>query len=95
MEKPNCYECEYRGSIPGDVHSCCKHPANAELLDNPLAQMLGIIASVGRIAPVQAKTKLKVRGNPVGIKRGWFNWPMNFDPIWLEECNGFTKKIKK
>lgn len=23
MEKPNCYECKYRGNIPGDCHSCC------------------------------------------------------------------------
>lgn len=95
MEKPDCYKCEYRGDIPGDTHSCCKHPANAELLNNPLAQMFGIIASVGRVAPVVVKTKLIIKGHPTGIRRGWFNWPMNFDPIWLEFCNGFLKKIKK
>ena len=95
MEKSNCYKCEHRGDIPGSAHSCCKHPANAELLNNPLAQMLGIFASVGRIAPVQTKTKLNVKGHPTGIKRGWFNWPMNFDPVWLEECNGFSKLKSK
>lgn len=21
--KPNCYKCEHRGTIPGDAHSCC------------------------------------------------------------------------
>lgn len=96
MKKPNCYECKYRGDIPGSAHSCCKHPANAELLNNPLAQMLGIFASVGRVAPVRAKTKLNIKGHSTGIRRGWFNWPMNFDPVWLEECDGFSKKdIKK
>ncbi len=25
-EKPNCYDCKHRGSIPGDAHSKCKHP---------------------------------------------------------------------
>ena len=26
MNKPNCYECKYRGEVPGDAHSCCNHP---------------------------------------------------------------------
>lgn len=21
-----CYDCRYRGSVPGDTHSCCKNP---------------------------------------------------------------------
>ena len=25
--KPNCYDCEYRSSVPGSCHSCCKHPS--------------------------------------------------------------------
>ena len=32
----------------------------------------------------------KVNGNPTGIKRGWFRWPLNFDPAWLEACDGFS-----
>ena len=91
---PDCYKCEHRGMVAGSAHSCCKHPANAELLNNPLAQILGIFASVGRIAPVQVKTKLIIKGHPQGIRRGWFNWPINFDPTWLVECNGFTEKEK-
>tara|TARA_R110000744_G_scaffold82881_5_gene162794 strand:- start:125 stop:523 length:399 start_codon:yes stop_codon:yes gene_type:complete len=27
-----------------------------------------------------------------GVKNGWFSWPFNFDPVWLESCNGFTEK---
>ena len=27
-EKPNRYECEYRGKAPGDAHSCCNYPGN-------------------------------------------------------------------
>jgi len=23
---------------------------------------------------------------------GWFYWPINFDPVWLLECNGHTPK---
>lgn len=32
----------------------------------------------------------KVKGNVNGIRRGWFMWPMNFDPTWLESCDGFS-----
>ena len=31
----------------------------------------------------------KVTGNKHGIRNGWFLWPWNFDPIWLESCDGF------
>lgn len=55
--KPDCYKCKYRGNLPGDAHSCCKHPN--------------------------------------GIKNGWFFWPLNFDPVWLENCDGFTAKKKQ
>lgn len=36
-------------------------------------------------------TKANVRGDRHGRKNGWFMWPMNFDPVWLEECDGFEK----
>ena len=95
-EKPDCYKCEHRRDIPGDAHSSCKHPDNKGIGENSISQMIGILASVGRIAPVQVETKLKIKGSLTGIKRGWFNWPMNFDPVWLEECNGFSEEeIKK
>lgn len=38
--------------------------------------------------------KAYVEGNDYGIRSGWFLWPYNFDPVWLESCDGF-KKIKK
>ena len=25
MSKPNCYECIYRGEVPGDAHSSCSN----------------------------------------------------------------------
>jgi len=31
-----------------------------------------------------------VTGNKCGIEKGWFMWPLNFDPVWLEECDGFS-----
>ena len=35
------------------------------------------------------------KGHPRGIAMGWFNFPWNFDPIWLLECSGFTPKKKQ
>ena len=60
--KPNCYECKYRGEVPGSCHSSC------------------------------GNTKTTVRGDLHGIKNGWFFHPFNFDPTWLEECDGFEQK---
>lgn len=33
-----------------------------------------------------------VFGNESGVKRGWFAWPWNYDPVWLVSCNGFQEK---
>jgi len=71
-QKPNCYKCKWRGTIPRDYHSRCKHP-KVQINDNSLKE-------------------LEIKGNPHGIKMGWFMWPANFDPIWLENCNGFEAK---
>jgi hypothetical protein len=37
----------------------------------------------------------KVKGDDYGRESGWFYWPLNFDPIWLEECNMHTPKEVK
>jgi len=37
---------------------------------------------------------LNIKGNEHGIANGWFAWPWNFDPTWLENCDGFTPKIE-
>ena len=31
----------------------------------------------------------EVKANEHGIVKGWFSWPVNFDPIWLKSCDGF------
>lgn len=39
----------------------------------------------------------QVVGNQHGINNGWFYWPFNFDPVWLEACTDFTPigQVKK
>ena len=86
--KPNCYECEYRGGVPGDCHSCCRHPEVGEV-----DMFMGLVKILqGEMLP--AMEKLNIKGNLTGIRGGWFYWPVNFDPTWLENCEGFKQRIK-
>jgi hypothetical protein len=39
--------------------------------------------------------KATVKGNEQGKKNGWFAYPFNFDPVWLENCDGFKKVSKE
>lgn len=83
INKPNCYNCKYRGDIPGDAHSCCRHPKCVVVLDDPIGAVMQLIRGTGVIKGMH------VVGNKHGIDNGWFQFPWNFDPIWLEECDGF------
>lgn len=89
--KPDCFKCKWRGEVVGSAHSCCKHPKNEEILNNSIAQMLNILAGARKV-PLPSLSNLKVKGDEWGIKNGWFNFPFNFDPVWLLECNGFKQK---
>ncbi len=92
--KPDCYECIHRRDLVWSAHSQCVHPSNATLLSHPFAEILTLMSSGQRkvIGMGPVPTPLKVVGNAHGIKNGWFAWPLNFDPTWLEQCNGFTPK---
>ncbi len=39
-----------------------------------------------------SKRNVLVSGSEHGIKNGWFEFPYNFDPIWLEECVSYRSK---
>lgn len=101
--KPNCYECVYRQDVPGSAHSACGHPATAQTQRSPFMQLAGAVGKRGgnelmamaeqfSEGPQRAATALKIQANFHGIKNGWFVWPVNFDPVWLENCDGFTAK---
>ena len=85
MDKPNCYECKHRKSVPGDAHSMCGHEKGMGDEDNPFAAMFKQIGD---------PKALGIEAVPMGVQRGWFRWPANFDPVWLVKCNGFEQKTK-
>src|ERR1700704_56999 len=97
--KPDCYECKHRGEVPGSAHSRCHHPVmTGGENKNPMAELMSIFGSVGRCAPVidvDTAVQLGIKANMHGIRNGWFQWPYNFDPTWLEECKGFEARQKK
>lgn len=76
-----CYKCKYRGNVPGDAHSCCRYPGNET----------GIFDIFSK-KNTQNRKKLNIQAETHGIKNGWFLWPVNFDPVWLTNCDGFTPK---
>jgi hypothetical protein len=87
--KADCYKCVYRGEIPGDAHSRCKHP-EVKVDDNPFGALVDMLGGKTQ----EAARKLNIKGNPQGIRNGWFMWPANFDPVWLENCDGFKEREK-
>lgn len=33
--------------------------------------------------------RMDVKMNSHGVRQGWCDWPLNFDPIWIESCDGY------
>jgi hypothetical protein len=86
---PDCYICRHRGTIPGNCHSRCMHPAAGTGFD-PIGEVFALLGK--RIGPLPIPdTALHVEGHPRGRQSGWFNWPFNFDPTWLISCDGFGR----
>ncbi len=88
-EKPDCYDCRFRDDIPGDAHSCCKHPDAPPITG--LGQIVQILGSRSGAGP-GFTTRMDVVFHPTGVRKGWAAWPWNFDPVWLLKCSGFTRK---
>lgn len=40
-----------------------------------------------------ANVTARVEGHFYGIRKGWFCWPLNFDPVWLLSCDGFAPQV--
>ena len=94
-KKPNCYECKWQQELVGSAHINCVHPKIKYVADNPLGKMMGMLLGV-RGMPFNMKyNPIGVVGDPYGINKGWFNFPYDFDPLWLIKCNGFDPKEKE
>lgn len=94
MKTHNCYDCEYKGSVPGSAHSSCSiisKSASEELKET--ARMLEASLALGAHSLVDENTQEPlVKLTPHGVKSGWANWPLDFDPVWVEYCPFYKKK---
>jgi hypothetical protein len=91
-----CNLCKYRQDVPGDAHIRCEHPY---VKDNPLVE-LACLMSEAMVTQLGQHLDsifepLNIQANEYGVKKGWFCWPVNFDPVWLENCDGFSEKVNK
>lgn len=87
-DKPNCHKCVHRRDLYGNAHSRCAHPvALAIVAETPMARLAEFFP-----APPFMPRRLGVTAVQHGIDRGWFCWPVSFDPTWLLTCDGFTAK---
>ncbi len=95
-----CYRCVHRREVAGSAHSSCHHPATRELQAIPAMKFAGLMGRRGgalmvaeaRLMAASTARGLNVVGHQRGIDGGWFIWPVNFDPTWLESCDGFSER---
>lgn len=80
----NCYQCIYRGNVPGDAHSCCRYPG----ADTDIFHFFSDENS-------KLRQKLGIKIDRHGFMSGWAFWPVNFDPVWIDNCGGYREKERK
>lgn len=85
-----CYKCSFRGEVEGSAHSSCQFFRFAAP-DEPEVPILEIELATG-MKEIKIDDQPAVEFDQVGIDKGWVNWPINFDPIWLTECKFFKAK---
>jgi hypothetical protein len=86
--KPNCYKCKHRGAADYSAHSTCNHPIFDAVRGGKFLQMIWMLK--GLKSPFEKR--LNVTYNQHGFNHGWFMWPINFDPVWLNSCDGFEEE---
>ena len=92
MSKPNCYNCKFRGTVPGSAHSRC-NVLSSTCSDEPKLFELEIMLSTHSVQLTNKDTgEPLVKFDDHGIRNGWASWPIDFDPVWIERCVFETKK---
>jgi hypothetical protein len=84
----NCYNCKFRGGVVGSAHSSCKVISETKV-ENSL--LMEVLLSTHQIR-LTSDGKDIVNLDPHGIKNGWANWPMDFDPVWVTDCKFYVEK---
>lgn len=83
-QAPNCYQCAHRQSLAGSAHSSCNALGNQGILIAPV-----FMAGKSEVKAAD----LHIKANTHGVRSGWFFWPLNFDPAWLQVCSLHKPKV--
>lgn len=83
MSEYRCNTCSYVGSVSGNCHSTCNSPLFKGENDKFVVLLTNI--SGNRVGP---------RFNTHAMINGWANWPVEFDPIWMESDCGLHSSLK-
>lgn len=88
----NCHECIYVGNVPGSVHRSCKVLHTSEVSENIVRLLeIGIATGMAELNDKETGEPV-VKLDPHGVKNGWAAWPVDFDPIWIQECKFYKNK---
>lgn len=88
QKEHNCYTCQYKGSVIGSAHSSC----NFKITDPsyPFLALMVLKQNEGKIVDHEGRIILEVHSH--GLKKGWGDWPINFDPVWINICKIYKPK---
>ena len=82
--KAECAKCKYKEKLVGDAHIACTSLGARGILQALTGEPPTADTKFGKIPLVYA--------NEIGIRKGYFMWPFNFDPFWLWWCFLFEAK---
>jgi len=81
-----CKECPHHElALSSGHHQKCIHPA----IEDKQFEILALLMSGKNITITSkdANEEFKmIELNAHGVREGWCNWPIDFDPIWVEAC---------
>lgn len=81
----DCYSCKYHKNIPGDTHIECEHPMAQA---HKMTALLALLNTNKRyIEDIYACLGIKIDAAAYGS--GYAMYPINFDPIWINNCDGY------
>ena len=81
----SCYNCKHRQDVVGSCHSTCVNP-----YADPKSSVYFMLQQAKSLQ--SSDGSFIIEGNTHGIMMGWFTWPIDFDPVWVEKCTGFERK---
>lgn len=82
-----CNKCKFVGNVIGGHRSC-------NVLNDT---KLGMLVATG-LAEINISNKDGTNSRPAvqisdwGKSHGWADWPIQFDPIWIDKCEFYTQK---